>query len=195
MAAYPGRVTVVAIDYPDDNAAYGVDKELVDFCSEYPGWAQEYFALGRIAMHITKSKRVISAGGGGIAGAEAMAGFGAGVQWTVYVCLAACVRVCLCLLLCCALRPHHVATAPGCPRFQRCAARAGRPPPRPGPAYQTTNHLLSHFTPQPPAGTRCRVGARKSSRRCATLPRRSRAKAPSSSSKATMPTKLWPSRP
>jgi len=84
MAAYPGRVTVVAIDYPDDNAAYGVDKELIDFCGEYPGWAQEYFALGRIAMHITKSKRVISAGGGGIAGAEAMAGFGAGVQWTVY---------------------------------------------------------------------------------------------------------------
>ena len=40
--------------------------------------------LGRTALKITQSRRVVAMGGGGIAASEASAGFGDGVQWTVY---------------------------------------------------------------------------------------------------------------
>lgn len=85
MRDYPQQVIVVPIDYPViPPSAYNISGEIQEYVAELPAWAQEYFALGRIAIKTTKSKQVVALGGGGIAAKEATAGFQDGVKWTVY---------------------------------------------------------------------------------------------------------------
>merc|ERR1711924_309423 len=84
---FPGRLFVVPCELipPDwkDAARYGVTEEMKTV-TDLPDWAQEYFLLGRLAIKVTGSKRVIALGGGGISANEASVGMRDGVEWTVY---------------------------------------------------------------------------------------------------------------
>jgi hypothetical protein len=83
---YSGRISIVSVDlkFPGlvDAKRLGVLEEMAK-ASELPDWAQEYFLLGRVACQSTKSKLVISMGGGGISKSEAEAGMAIGVEWKI----------------------------------------------------------------------------------------------------------------
>ena len=53
-------------------------------CTPLPGWARDYYALGRIAIKVSGATVVVSLGGGGIAAREAEAGLKEGAAWTVF---------------------------------------------------------------------------------------------------------------
>ena len=54
-ARFPGRITVVEVEIPGDTDPLGIGIELIKHCggAGLPGWAEEYFALGRAAIKLT----------------------------------------------------------------------------------------------------------------------------------------------
>eukprot|EP00927_Polykrikos_kofoidii_P062311 TRINITY_DN57117_c0_g1_i1.p1 TRINITY_DN57117_c0_g1~~TRINITY_DN57117_c0_g1_i1.p1 ORF type:complete len:360 (+),score=41.64 TRINITY_DN57117_c0_g1_i1:64-1080(+) len=84
MERYPGRLKVVPVDIPVDTDTLGLHDEVVQNCAPLPGWAQQYYALGRVAIKVSGSRTVVSLGGGGIAAREAEAGVNEGASWTVF---------------------------------------------------------------------------------------------------------------
>jgi len=84
---YPNRIRVVAVDLKPPkwcNAADNGIMEELEALHGFPAWAQEYFLMGRLACKATRSKKVFSLGGGGIAAHEARVSANAGVAWTIY---------------------------------------------------------------------------------------------------------------
>ena len=84
IGRWPGRVKVVPVDVRAATDALGLRDEVARSCAVLPGWARTYYALGRAAMRVSGSARVVALGGGGIAAREAEAGIGEGVAWTVF---------------------------------------------------------------------------------------------------------------
>lgn len=78
------RITVVAVDKEAESKQLAAE---VDKLPEgLPGWAKDFFVLGRAAILATGSKKVVCLGGGGITGREAEASMSMqqGVSWTVF---------------------------------------------------------------------------------------------------------------
>jgi len=84
IGRWPGRVKVVPVDVRAATDALGLRDEVARSCAVLPGWARTYYSLGRAAMRVSGSARVVALGGGGIAAREAEAGIGEGVAWTVF---------------------------------------------------------------------------------------------------------------
>ena len=85
MQRYPGRITVVPVDIPTDTDALGLHNEVIKSCAALPGWARDYYALGRAAIKVSGATVVVSLGGGGIAAREVQVGIEEGtVSWTVF---------------------------------------------------------------------------------------------------------------
>eukprot|EP00040_Diaphanoeca_grandis_P014933 m.75880 g.75880 ORF g.75880 m.75880 type:complete len:293 (-) comp24835_c0_seq1:207-1085(-) len=83
VEANPGKIKVVPVDLKSDCSTYSIDQ------SKYTGpeEARQYFQLGRIALKVSLSSRVVSMGGGQVAANELKAAVQAGepqIRWTVY---------------------------------------------------------------------------------------------------------------
>ena len=81
---YPGRVKVVPVDIRTVTDAFGLHDEVAQSCALLPDWARNYYTLGRAAIKVSGSAKVVSLGGGGIAAREAAAGIREGASWTVF---------------------------------------------------------------------------------------------------------------
>ena len=84
ISRYPGRVKVVPVDIRTVTDAFGLHDEVAQSCALLPDWARDYYTLGRAAIKVSGSAKVVSLGGGGIAAREAAAGIREGASWTVF---------------------------------------------------------------------------------------------------------------